>query len=408
MALTVLYNGTVYTGITVLPKSTVIVDGERVVDVISNDRFHKRAYPTGTQILDLEGLIVCPGFIDTHIHGVHGYGTEDISTDSILGMSEALVQYGVTGFLPTLYPQDSEDFIRNISCSIDAMGQESGARILGLHLEGPFISPEKKGVQREEFIRSVDMDYVKRIYDAGREHISVMTVAPELKNMRELALYCNERGTVLSAGHTNANYEHMVEGFQAGILHATHMYNAMRSLHHRDPGAVGALLLHTNVSVELIADGFHVHPALVELLTRSKPMDKIVLVTDALKPTEQSTGTLIANGEEVYLDPIGVFRRKADDVIAGSSLTMNRGVKNLVSFGVDVESAIQMAASNPAELLGMRHSMGYLLPNALADIAILNSDFVVQMTYVGGQLRFNRFKHTVRDPQLGGKEDSSR
>lgn len=400
MSMTVLYNGRVFTGITEQPRSSVVIENDRIVEVISNERFQRRNYPPQTQIIDMGGLNVSPGFIDTHIHGIHGYGTEDISTDSVLAMSDALVQYGVSGFLPTLYPQEGEDFIRNIEVCAAAMGRETGAKILGLHLEGPFISPEKKGVQREEFLKSVDLDYARRIYDAGGKCISVMTVAPELKNMRDLALFCMQQGTVLSAGHTNAQYEHMREGFQAGILHATHMYNAMRSLHHRDPGAVGALLLHTNVSVEVIADGFHVHPALIELLIRSKPLDKIVLVTDALKPTEQKSGTLIANGEEVFLDPLGVFKRRSDEVIAGSSLTMNKGVANLVDFGVDWSSAIQMASSNPAELLGLRHDCGFLLPSSFADIVVFDDQFQVQMTWVRGKLCYNRFKHTVRDPEL--------
>lgn len=400
MSQTVLYNGTVYTGITVLEQSTVVIEDQRISEVMSNSRFHKRRFPKGTTIIDLEGLFVSPGFIDTHIHGLYGHGTDDSSPEEIIAMSDALVHYGVTGFCPTLYPQEISRFKETLGHCMQAQGKESGASIFGMHLEGPFISPEKKGVQREEYIKPVDITLMEELYAIGKESIAIMTVAPELKHMRELALFCNRHGTVLSAGHTDAHYEQMVEGFQAGILHATHMYNAMRSLHHRNPGAVGALLLHTNVSVELIADGYHVHPALIELLVRSKPADKIILVTDALKPTEQKQGTLVANGEEVYLDQTGIFRRKKDDCIAGSSLTMNKGVKNLVEFGVDLDLAIQMAASNPSDLLGKRRQHGYLLPTSFADIAIFDDDFTVQMTYVKGKLRFNRYKNTVRDPEL--------
>ena len=382
----VLHNARVFTGITVLLNSAVLIEGNFIVDVISQDRLHKRSFNSDTRFYNLEGLNIAPGFIDTHIHGIHGYGTEDGSLESFLEMSKALTKYGVTGFLPTLYPQEQLDFLHAIRQGRKAQGQEKGARILGLHLEGPYLSPEKRGVQKAEHFQGVNLEQANQIIQAGEESISLMTVAPELKNMRELALFCNQHGILLSAGHTDATYEQMVEGFQAGILHATHMYNAMRNLHHRNPGAVGALLLHKTVSAELIADGYHVHPALIELLVRTKPVDKIILVTDALKPTQQSQGRLMANDEEVYLDELGIFRRKIDDVIAGSSLTMNRGVRNLVNFGIPLEQALKMASSNPADLLSLKKKRGYLLPGSFGDIVVFDNELNVKLTFVEGSL----------------------
>jgi N-acetylglucosamine-6-phosphate deacetylase len=390
MATTVLYNARVYTGITQLENSAVVIEDDRIVDVFSHARFKQKIFDDSVKLINLEGLIVAPGFIDTHIHGIGGFGTDDYQAESIIAMSQFLVRYGVTSFLPTLYPAEPGNLLKSIEETVKAMGHERGARILGIHSEGPFISQERRGVQRAEYIQEVNRDFAKQMFDLGQDKIKLMTLAPELKHMRDLALYCNKKGTILSAGHTDATYDQMVEGFQAGILHATHMFNAMKNLHHRDPGAVGALLLHTNVSVEIIADGFHVHPALIELLMRSKPLDKIVLVTDSLKPTAQTQGQLIANGEEVYLDQIGVFRRVKDDVIAGSSLTMIQGVKNLVSFDIPLEDAIQMASSNPADLLGLHKQRGYLLPNSFADLVVFDSSFNVIMTFVEGKLVYER------------------
>jgi N-acetylglucosamine-6-phosphate deacetylase len=400
MAITVLYNATVFSGIARMPESTVLMEDGKIIDVISNARFRKKTYAPGTVVIDLEGLNLAPGFIDTHIHGLHGFGTDDASTESALAMSEALTHYGVTSFCPTLYPAEKEALLTSIRACSAAQGREIGAKILGLHLEGPFISSEKLGVQRPESLHAVDISFMKDLYSAAEGSIAIMTVAPELKNMRDLALFCNRQGTVLSAGHTNAGYEHMVEGMQAGILHSTHCYNAMRPLHHRDPGTVGAILLHSNLSTEIIADGFHVHPALITLLMRSKPVDRIILVTDALKPTMQKTGIMSANGEEVYLGDDGVFHRRKDDCIAGSSLTMIKGIQNLVSYGVSLESALAMASTNPSNLLDQDHRRGYLLPNSWADIAIFDNTFTVQMTYVHGELKFNRYKYTVRDPEF--------
>jgi N-acetylglucosamine-6-phosphate deacetylase len=304
-------------------------------------------------------------------------------------MSKNLGGYGVTAFCPTIYPMSEEDMVSAIGACVDAMGREEGARVMGVHLEGPFVSPARLGVQRPEFVRPVDLDLMERLYAAGRGHITNMTVAPELKGMRELALYCIKRGIVLQAGHTDATYENMLEGMQAGILHSTHFFNAMSRLHQRNPGAVGAILINPELSCEIIADGYHVHPDLIRLLMRDKPASKVVLVTDALKPTEQSGNCLFANREEVELRE-GVFIRKKDDVIAGSSLTMIRGLANLASWGVPVENAIEMAASNPARIIGLG-KRGLLVPGYEADLIVFDKEFKVRACLVGGRFVKNEF-----------------
>ncbi|HET7839116.1 MAG TPA: N-acetylglucosamine-6-phosphate deacetylase, partial [Rectinemataceae bacterium] len=334
-------------------------------------------------ILDVGGAYIAPGLIDTHIHGFAGFGTEDMSVDAIMAMSEHLGGFGVTAFCPTIYPMTEEDMVASIEACVGAMGRETGAKVMGVHLEGPFVSQARLGVQRPEFVRAVDLELMERLYQAGRGHITNMTVAPELKGMRELALYCIKRGIVLQAGHTDATYENMLEGMQAGILHSTHFFNAMSRLHHRDPGAVGAIMIHSELSCEIIADGHHVHPDLVRLLMRDKPVSKVVLVTDSLKPTEQHNCPLFANREEVELRD-RLFYRKKDDIIAGSSLTMIEGLRNLVDFGVPLENAVEMAASNPSRILGLG-KRGLLVPGYEADILVFDRDFRVLATLVGGR-----------------------
>jgi len=275
------------------------------------------------------------------------------------------------------------DMLASIRACVGAMGRESGARVMGVHLEGPFVSPARLGVQRPEFVQAVDLELMERLYETGQGRITNMTVAPELKGMRELALYCLKRGIVLQAGHTDATYENMLEGMQAGILHSTHFFNAMSRLHHRDPGAVGAIMIHSELSCEIIADGKHVHPDLIKLLMRDKPISKVVLVTDSLKPTEQDACPLYANREEVYKSD-GIFLRKSDDVIAGSSLTMIKGLENLVSFGVPIENAVEMASSNPSRILGLG-KRGLLVPGYEADLVVFDKDYRVLATMVGGR-----------------------
>ena len=325
-----LHNATLLTGFSVMEKCAVYIKNRKIADVFKEERLNQKQFSPDTKIIDVNNAYISPGFIDTHIHGIGGYGTDDQNSNSILKMSEILLEYGVTSFIPTLYAAKEEKLINDIRAIVTAMGKETGAKILGIHLEGPFISPERLGVQTPDSISAVNIDLMKRLWEASEGKIINMTVAPELKGMRELALYCIKKGIILQAGHTNATYEQMVEGMQVRIMHMTHLFNAMSRIHHRNPGAVGSAFIHPELSCELIADGVHIDPNLIKMLVQFKPADKLVLVTDSLKPTKQKSDILYANGEEVYLDKC--FYRKSDNVIAGSSLTMIDGVKNLISW----------------------------------------------------------------------------
>ncbi|MEN6500600.1 MAG: N-acetylglucosamine-6-phosphate deacetylase [Rectinema sp.] len=384
-----IHNATVIAGYARMDRSAVLVEGDSIADVFSERRFAQKTFAPDVELIDAGGAYLTPGFIDTHIHGIGGYGTEDLSADSILEMSKLLPAWGVTSFVPTIYPMPEENMLRAVRAVVSAMGREEGAEIVGVHLEGPFISPAQLGVQRVEFVRPVDLGLMQRLWDASEGHIVSMTVAPELKGMRELALFCNRLGIVLQAGHTDASYENMIEGMQAGIRHSTHMFNAMSRLHHRNPNAVGAVLIQPDISCEIIADGLHVHPDLIRLLFRDKPEGNIVLVTDSLRPTKQATDKpMFANEEEVYLEH-NLFYRASDGVIAGSSLTMIEGVRNLISFGVPLESAVKMASANPARIFGLQRK-GMISPGFRADLLLANDKFEAQMTIIGGEIAYRR------------------
>jgi len=372
-----------------------MVEDGLVSDVYSQKRFEKRHFDSDVQIIDVEGCYIAPGFIDTHIHGIGGYGTDDpvyysngnpteTGTQAVLAMSKLLASLGVTAFNPTLYPCEPGLMLQAVRAISSGIGKEQGARIMGLHLEGPFISPARLGVQRPETVMPVDLEFMEKLWEASGGHIVNMTVAPELKGMRELALYCVKKGIVLQAGHTDANYGNMVEGMQAGILHSTHLFNAMSRLDHRNPNAVGAILIHSEMSCEIIADNFHIHPDLLQLLSRDKPIEKIILITDGLKPTEQGEGPFLANGEEVVFHD-GAFHRVSDDVIAGSGLTMIRGIQNLVSAGFSLVDAVKTATINPAQV--MRYTrQGALIPGKLADITVFDRNFNIRYVIIGGKI----------------------
>ena len=379
-----LHNGTVMTGFAAMERCAVLVEDGLITDVFSQKRFEQKHYGAKTAIIDVNGAFIAPGFIDTHIHGMGGFGTEDISSESILGMSRTLVQYGVTSFNPTIYCAEKKLMLRAAEEIASAIGREEGARVMGIHMEGPFISPERLGAMKPDAVQPVNLEYIEQLWEASKGRIVNMTVAPELKGMRELALFCLKKGIVLQAGHTNANYENMVEGMQAGILHSTHLFNAMSRMDHRNPNAVGAILIHPEMSCEIIADGYHIHPNFYKLLIRNKPVEKIVLITDALKPTEQPKGPFFANNDEVvYHD--GVFRRKSDDVITGSALTMIRGIKNLVNFGFSLEDAVKTATLNPAKLMRYNNK-GAILPGYDADLVVFSKDYKVLTVISNGNI----------------------
>ncbi len=388
-----LHNGTVLTGISKFSNGAILIKDAFVEDVYNEERFDEKPYPKDAIMIDVHGAFIAPGFIDTHIHGIGGYGTDDVCEASIYAMARHLVTYGVTSFFPTLYPTPTQVFINSIAEIRNAIQNQSQqkdahlfARIVGMHLEGPFISPKQPGVQLPEHMKAPDIALMQRFLDEAQGTIVNMTVAPELKGMRELALFCLRHGIVLQAGHTDAKYKNVIEGIQAGILHATHMFNAMRSLHHRNPGTVGAILTHNEMSCEIIADGHHVHPEVVKLLLQDKPIEKIVLVTDALKPTMQKNPPFYANGEEVHIKK-GAFYRKSDDVMAGSALTMIKGIENLCSYGVSIQDAVKMATYNPASIFRLS-KVGRVSPGNYADIVVFDEHFKILYTIVRGAFAY--------------------
>lgn len=332
---------------------------------------------------DSKNALAFPGFIDLHIHGFAGFGPELGTQEALWEMSAALARQGVTAFCPTLYcgkPNDMETLLRQLA---PAAGKEPGAKILGFHLEGPFISPQKPGVMKPQDIAPADLDVLKRLYDAADGKIASMTLAPELPGIEPVIEFCLDHGILPQAGHTNAAYDEFLTGVKRGVTHATHLFNAMSPFTQRAPGASGAVLMHPEVSCEIIADGVHVHRDVVAFLRRIKPAENIVLVTDALKPTGQAGGPFIANGEQVVFDG-GVWKRKADGVIAGSALTMACGVKNLADFGYPLPEAAQCAAANPARLMKLPKT-GKLAAGFTADITLLDDTFTPVKTFISGQ-----------------------
>ena len=381
---TLIINATLVSG----NRSGLFINEEgRIADVFSMTDFDRSKYGD-CAILDAEGRLVTPGLIDTHIHGIGGYDPADCNPETTLHMSETLARFGVTGFLPTLYAGRPEKMKKEASAIAKAIGHESGARILGINLEGPFLNPSKCGAQDPSALTKPDASVFSSIIESCEGHAKAMTIAPELPGLEEIIPIANKQGVVLLMGHTNATYEQAVCAMEKGILHATHTYNAMSDLQHKNPGVAGAALFHDQMHCELIADGVHVHKDLVTFTVKTKPADKVVLITDSLKPTALGPGRYEANGDAIVLGEKGAFVMEKDpSVLCGSALTLNAAVRNVANWTGNTALAVRMATENPASVYGFGE-MGVLAKGRLADIAVFDKDFNATEVFVGGKLVF--------------------
>jgi N-acetylglucosamine-6-phosphate deacetylase len=334
------------------------------------------------EITDYGDSWIVPGFIDIHVHGLAGYDAMDKDPDSIKHISKHLAQKGVTGFLATTQTAPYEEIIEALKRIKQAKQKVPGAKVLGSHLEGPYISPNRIGAQ-QEYIRKPVIEELETLLNASEGTLRLVTLAPEVMNGIDAVRFLRENGVVVSAGHTDASYTEANDAFEAGVSLLGHLWNGMRGLHHREPGIVGAALETRDVMVELIADCYHVHPAILGLSVRLKGVDNVVLVSDSIKPAGFPDGEHVIDGRTFLIED--GFIKLESGVIAGSSIGLNQAVQNMVEkVGVTLPDAIQMATDNPARLLGLK-TKGRLENGYDADIAILDTGFNVLETIVQGK-----------------------
>ncbi|MEX1021218.1 MAG: N-acetylglucosamine-6-phosphate deacetylase [Litorilinea sp.] len=353
--------------------------------------------------LDARDCVVLPGFIDLHIHGAAGHDTMDATPEALLHMARFLVQQGVTGFLPTTMTAPHAATLAALQTVARFVNQPAvnhspvqlttlpahGARVLGVHLEGPYLSPDFPGAQPAAAIRAPDLAEFTAYLDAAP--IRLVTLAPELPGADALIHAAQARGIRVALGHSAATYEQARAAFAQGMDQVTHTYNAMTGLHHRAPGSVGAALVDDRVYAQLIADGIHVHPAAMSILARAKGPDKVVLITDAMAATGMGPGRYALGGLPVVVENDEC--RLESGALAGSILTMDAALRNfMAATALPLETAWISTSYAPACALGLDAHLGAIEPGFAADLVLLDAELRVVATIIGGEVAY------LRDP----------
>ncbi len=363
-----------------LPRGDLLLSGGKI------RRIAPRIPARGARVIPARGLTAAPGLIDTQINGGFGYSFSGGSADRAFEVGRRLVEHGVTAYLPTLVSLPHEETVRGIRSLAAMADRKGGARVLGIHLEGPFLSPRKKGAHQEKNLRLPDVEEFRSFHEAAEGRLRKITLAPELPGAIEVVREAGRKGVIASAGHTVATGPEFLRAVQAGLRHVTHVFNAMAPIHHRDSSILNAALLADDVSCGFIYDRIHVSADAARLLLRSKPAGKAVLVSDAVAALGQPDGDLAADGE-IYAVRDGGVTVKSTGAIAGSAASILRGVKCLVEdLKLSLREAVALASGAPARLLGLGRRKGVLRPGADADVVLLDRRLDAAMTIVGGEL----------------------
>ena len=369
-------------------RPLLLVEDHVIVEVGSRA---VRAIPEGIRVVDFGDAILGPGFVDIHIHGGAGHDLMEADPSGICAVEHMLFKHGVTGYFPTTVtaPLDQTwSALGRLADAIESAARDGGSRRgraqpLGIHLEGPFLSHVRRGVHPPENLLLPTLPVFDRFWQAARGHIRLMTIAPELDGAQEVIAEAAQRGVCVSLGHSDADLNCARAAVAAGARHATHTFNAMRPLDHRDPGVIGEVLTDSRLSADIIADGIHLDPAIVQLFLKAKGPDGAVLITDAISGTGMPDGRYRLGMFEVEVKN---GRCLVDGKLAGSVLTMDRAVRNVMQFAHwDLQQAVRLATLNPARVAGLANR-GKLEAGADADFVVLSSDGEVRSTIIGGEV----------------------
>jgi N-acetylglucosamine-6-phosphate deacetylase len=341
----------------------------------------------GRDVLDAGGRIAAPGFIDVHIQGAGGADVLDGKREALEAISKTCARFGTTSFLATtVYNANGDN--EHLALAADCTGRElGGANLIGVHLEGPFIAENKKGMIQPGCICEPSMEVLDKILEITAGHLAMMTIAPELDGSLEIIHRLVDSNVVASFAHSEADYEQTLAGIVAGISHVTHLFNAMSPVHHRAPGPLVAIFENEKVTAQVIADGVHLHPSVLKLAFGILGPERVLLITDGMQAMGLPDGRYVYNGVE-YESKNGAARYK-DGTLIGTALGLSDLVKRFISFtGCGLDAAVKMVTENPAKVLGLADRKGSIAVGKDADLVLLDDDLSVHTTIVGGKIVF--------------------
>jgi N-acetylglucosamine-6-phosphate deacetylase len=357
----------------------IVVQGSKISAVGPRGRVE---LPLGVREVHAKGRTVVPGFVDVHIHGAGGHDVMEATREALEIISATVAARGTTSLVATTVTTSAKetcDSVAGIAHFILHTSQypsrELSAEVLGIHFEGPFISPARRGVHPAKWIVPPSSALLAQFLTEARGTAQVLTLAPELPGALELIRQAHRAGLVVSLGHTDATYEQAQAAIEAGATHAAHVFNAMRPFSHRGTGVIGAVLTSPQVSAELIADGVHVDEAAMRMLVALKTPERVILVSDGISATAMPDGNYQLGMFEVNVS--GGVARNAEGKLAGSTLTLDRALRNMVALGVPLSAALRMVTANPARQIGLGARKGALAPGADADLVLLNDKLEV-------------------------------
>jgi len=365
----------------------VIVEGSRITAVGARDEV---AVPANAKRLEAPGITLVPGFVDVHVHGAGGHDVMEATPAALDAVAATLARGGTTTFLATTVTaspdalcQSAAGIAKYIAARTTSNGAPANPRaeILGIHFEGPFISPARRGVHPVEWIAAPSPALFARMIDSAGGAARILTLAPEIPGGLELIDALRKAGIVAALGHTDATYEQAMDAIAHGASHAAHVFNAMRPFSHRDTGVLGAVLTSEQVTAELIADGVHVDEAAMKLLMNAKP-GKVILVSDGTAATGMSDGKYRLGNFDVQVT--GGVVRNSEGKLAGSALTLDRALRNIVALGVPLDEAVRMLTLYPARLLGLESRKGVITAGADADLVFLDSQLQISRVVTRG------------------------
>src|SRR5216684_5314126 len=343
--------------------------------------------PSGATEVQATDSSAIPGFVDVHIHGAGGHDVMEANETALSTITGRLAAFGTTSLLATTITASADDTCRSVEgisryISTQYQTDQARAEILGIHFEGPFLSKERRGVHPTEFLQLPSAELLQRFLQAASGNARILTIAPELLGATPCIDAARSLGMVVSIGHTNATYEQARAAVAHGAHPATHVYNAMRPFTHRDPGVIGAVLTTPEVTAELIADGIHVDEIAMKVLLQAKGTQGVVLISDGISATGMADGKYMLGGMEVTVS--GGVCRNAEGRLAGSTLTLDRALRNIVGLGIPLADAVRMLTLNPATLLGIEFKKGALRTGADADIVLLSDGLEIERVWARG------------------------